>query len=62
MPYAFTELGVAKMSSVLRSERAIQMNIAIMRTFMRLREMIAADEDLRTESESLKRNKLNTLR
>lgn len=50
------------MSSVLRSERAIQMNIAIMRTFMRLREMIAADEDLRTESESLKRNKLNTLR
>jgi len=36
-PYAFTEQGVAMLSSVLRSERAIMVNIAIMRTFVRLR-------------------------
>src|SRR3990172_264518 len=41
LPYAFTEQGVAMLSSVLRSERAIQMNIAIMRAFVKLREMIS---------------------
>ena len=45
-PYAFTELGVAMLSTVLRSPRAIQINIAIMRTFVRLREMLATNEDL----------------
>jgi hypothetical protein len=39
-PYAFTEQGVAMLSSVLRSQRAIRVNIAIMRTFVRLREML----------------------
>src|SRR5208282_5615685 len=39
-PYAFTEQGVAMLSSVLNSERAVQMNIAIMRAFVRLREML----------------------
>src|SRR5690348_8325474 len=39
-PYVFTELGVAMLSSVLRSERAVQMNILIMRAFVRLRELI----------------------
>ena len=40
-PYAFTEQGISVLSSVLRSERAIQANIEIMRTFVRLREMLA---------------------
>jgi len=41
LPYAFTEQGVAMLSSVLRSERAIIVNIAIMRTFVRLRQILA---------------------
>src|SRR5690242_17711194 len=45
-PYAFTEQGVAMLSSVLRSERAIQVNIAIMRAFIRLREVLAKDKQL----------------
>jgi hypothetical protein len=45
-PYAFTEQGVAMLSSVLRSKRAIQVNIAIMRTFVRLREVLAANRKL----------------
>ena len=45
-PYAFTEQGVAMLSSVLNSERAIQVNIAIMRAFTRLREMVATHRRL----------------
>lgn len=45
-PYAFTELGVAMLSSVLHSERAIQVNIAIMRAFVQLREMIGSNKGL----------------
>ena len=45
-PYAFTEQGVAMLSSVLRSERAVQVNIEIMRTFVRLREMLAGHVEL----------------
>jgi hypothetical protein len=45
-PYAFTELGVAMLSSVLNSERAVQMNIVIMRAFVKLREALAANHDL----------------
>src|SRR3989338_7722983 len=45
-PYAFTEQGVAMLSSILRSKRAIQVNIAIMRAFVKLREMLAANKDL----------------
>jgi hypothetical protein len=45
-PYAFTEQGVAMLSSVLRSPRAIEVNIAIMRAFVRLREMLMANTDL----------------
>ena len=45
-PYAFTEQGVAMLSSVLRSERAVQVNIEIMRTFLRLRRMLQANQDL----------------
>jgi len=46
LPYAFTEQGVAMLSSVLRSTRAVQVNIEIMRTFVRLRKMLAAHADL----------------
>jgi hypothetical protein len=46
LPYVFTEQGVAMLSSVLRSERAVQVNIEIMRAFVRLRRMLASNEDL----------------
>lgn len=45
-PYAFTEQGVAMLSSVLHSDRAIEVNIAIMRAFVRLREIIASHKEL----------------
>ena len=45
-PYAFTEQGVAMLSSVLTSRRAIAVNIQIMRTFMQLREMLGSNKDL----------------
>ncbi len=46
LPYAFTEQGVAMLSSVLRSPRAVQVNIAIMRTFVQLRQMLASNAGL----------------
>ena len=45
-PYVFTEQGVAMLSSVLHSDRAVQVNIAIMRAFVRLREMIGSNKVL----------------
>ena len=45
-PRAFTEQGIAMLSTVLRSKQAVQVNIAIMRTFVRLREMLATNADL----------------
>ena len=45
-PYAFTEQGVAMLSSVLRSDRAIHVNVEIMRAFVRLRQMLASNADL----------------
>ena len=45
-PYAFTEQGVAMLSSVLRSPRAVQVNIAIMRAFVQLRQMLASNAEL----------------
>jgi hypothetical protein len=45
-PYAFTEQGVAMLSSVLKSGRAVQVNIAIMRAFVKLREILATHQDL----------------
>ena len=45
-PYAFTEQGVAMLSGVLHSKRAIEVNVAIMRTFVRLREMISSNKVL----------------
>jgi phage regulator Rha-like protein len=46
LPYAFTEQGVAMLSSVLNSDRAIDVNVAIMRTFVRLRKLLATHKDL----------------
>ena len=55
LPYVFTEQGVAMLSSVLHSKRAIAVNIAIMRTFVKLREMIASHKDLARKLEALER-------
>lgn len=46
LPYAFTQEGVAMLSSVLRSERAVKVNVAIMRAFVRLREALETNRDL----------------
>jgi hypothetical protein len=54
-PYAFTEQGVAMLSSVLRSRRAVEVNIAIMRTFVQLRKILADNSLLRHKIESLER-------
>ena len=53
-PMAFTEQGVAMLSSVLRSDRAIQVNIKIMRTFTKMRNMITENEQLRKALAELK--------
>jgi len=53
--HAFTEQGVAMLSSVLNSERAIQVNILIMRTFLRLRRLLATHEDLARKLKELER-------
>lgn len=46
LPYAFTEQGVAMLSSVLRSPRAVQVNIEIMRTFVKLRQLLTSNVEL----------------
>jgi hypothetical protein len=56
MPYVFTELGVSMLSSVLNSDRAIDMNILIMRAFVKLREMILTHKDIADKIEKLERN------
>jgi hypothetical protein len=45
-PYAFTEQGIAMLSAVLTSKRAVEVNVAIMRTFVRLRQLLATHEEL----------------
>ncbi len=52
-PYVFTEQGVAMLSSVLNSERAIQVNIAIMRAFVRIREILLTHKELGAKIEAL---------
>jgi len=54
-PYAFTEQGVAMLSSVLRSERAVMVNVAIMRAFVRLRQLLATHKDLARKFAALER-------
>ena len=53
LPYAFTEQGVAMLSSVLNSDRAVMVNITIMRAFVRLRELLATHRDLADKIEQL---------
>lgn len=53
LPYAFTEQGVAMLSSVLRSPRAVQVNIEIMRTFVQLRLALAGHEELSRKLDAL---------
>ena len=55
-PYAFTEQGVAMLSSVLHSPRAVQVNIEIMRTFVRLRQMLASNTELARKLHNLEKN------
>jgi hypothetical protein len=55
MPYAFTEQGVSMLSSVLHSQRAIQVNIAIMRTFVKIRQMLSAHKELAGKIKDLER-------
>jgi hypothetical protein len=54
-PYAFTEQGVAMLSSILRSKRAVAVNIAIMRTFVKLRQILATNSGLRRKIEAVER-------
>jgi len=54
-PYAFTEQGVAMLSSVLHSQRAIQVNIEIMRAFIRLRQILASHADLARKLDALEK-------
>src|SRR5580704_8171523 len=54
-PYVFTEHGVAMLSSVLRSKRAVQLNILIIRAFVRLREYLATHKDLARKLEDVER-------
>ena len=54
-PYAFTEQGVAMLSSVLRSDRAVLVNVAIMRTFVKMRQLLAANADLARRLDALEK-------
>jgi hypothetical protein len=55
LPYAFTEQGVAMLSSVLRSKRAVQVNVDIMRAFVRLRQLLVSHADLAVKLEELEK-------
>lgn len=57
LPYVFTEHGVAMLSSVLNSERAIQVNILIMRAFTKLREILLTHKELSVKIETLKKKR-----
>jgi hypothetical protein len=60
LPYAFSEYGVAMLSSVLNSEKAVQMNILIMRAFMRMRELLGHNKDLASRMEKLEHGHKHT--
>jgi hypothetical protein len=55
LPYAFTEQGIAMLSTILRSERAIEVNIQIMRTFVQLRNLIASNAELSLRLDDLEK-------
>ena len=54
LPFAFTEQGVSMLTSVLRSERAVQVNIQIMRTFVKIRQMLQIHAELKQELAELR--------
>ena len=54
-PYAFTEQGIAMLSSILNSDRAVEVNIQIMRTFLKLRELMLVHKDLREQIETMEK-------
>jgi len=56
LPYAFTEQGVAMLSSVLNSDRAIQVNIEIMRIFIKIRNMLSEHKDLLKKIDAMEKN------
>jgi hypothetical protein len=56
IPYAFTEQGVTMLASVLNSERAIKVNIEIMRSFVRLRQMLSSNAELSRKLAALEKN------
>ena len=57
-PYVFTEQGVAMLSSVLNSERAIKVNIQIMRVYTKMREMLKTNQEILLKLEQLERQTL----
>ncbi|MBP9674006.1 MAG: ORF6N domain-containing protein [Bacteriovoracaceae bacterium] len=59
LPYAFTENGIAMLSSVLSSERAIQVNITIIRVFTKLRKLLRANESIADKVQKIKKVTLN---
>jgi DNA-binding PadR family transcriptional regulator len=54
LPYAFTEQGIAMLSGVLRSERAVQMNIAIMRAFVAIRKIVLLQHEAKEQLKQIK--------
>ncbi len=62
LPYVFTEQGVAMLSSVLNSKRAIQVNIQVIRTFTKLRELLATNKEMREKVESMEQKYDSQLR
>lgn len=52
-PYVFTEQGVAMLSSILRSKRAVQVNVQIIRSFIKLRELLATNKELKERIEAM---------
>lgn len=54
LPYAFTEQGIAMLSGVLKSDKAIRMNIAIMRTFVEIRKIMLQENDLKLQLKEIK--------
>lgn len=59
MPFAFTEYGVAMLSSILRSKRAIQVNIQIMLVFSKIREMLLDSLNMKLDIEAIKKRLAN---
>jgi phage regulator Rha-like protein len=60
-PFAFTEQGVAMLSSVLRSQRAVQVNIAIMRAFVKLRQILSTHKDLARQLEAMEKKQFKVV-